>query len=570
MQQSILLALVLITMHLSAQVIPAGRQVNWSDALLSYDFEVPLTEVSVMDFGATGNGITNDHPAVINAIASLNGNLGYVYFPPGNYLLNGTISLPDSAIMKGYSADASVLKFNFGGTPQDCITMSGAAVSAFIQVDAGYTKDSSWIITDSAFLFNADDYAEITQNNGSWNDKPADWAVNAVGQIVRIDYRNADTLFLKSPLRITYEAQLNPRIRKIDPRVNAGVECLKIMRIDQATSGANIMISMAVNCHIRGIESDKSVAAHVDIFQSTRILVEGNYFHHAFQYDGASKHGYGVTLNAHAGECLVTNNIFRYLRHAMMVKTGANGNVFSYNYSREVNRSEPISNYGGDISLHGHYAFANLFEGNIVQNIQIDHEWGPSGPYNTFFRNRAEGYGIIFSTGNPTLTNSQHIVGNDITGAFYTITGAGHIQHGNNHNGTIKPSGTGTLNDTSYYLDGEPAFWSVSNSWPSLGIPNVLGTGTNPAKARWDLSSDYTVCPLRKEWSGSLSSEWNNPHNWEPYGLPGEEATVTIPASATYEPQVSSGPVHRIRSITLENSTGLQLLNGASLIILKN
>jgi hypothetical protein len=291
------------------------------------------------------------------------------------------------------------LNFNFGGTSLDCISMAGSIATVFVQLDAGFTKDNGWITSDSAFLFSSGDYAEIIEENGTWNDKPATWAVQSVGQIVQIDHRHNDTLFLMSPLRITYDATLNPRVRKIDPRVNAGVECLKIKRI-----------------------------------QSTRILVEGNYFHHSFLYDGASKHGYGVILNAHSGECLVTNNIFRYLRHAMMVKTGANGNVFSYNYSLDVHRSEPImQDYGGDISLHGHYAYANLFEGNIVRNICIDHEWGPSGPYNTFFRNRAEGYGIIFSSCTPPYcSNSQHIVGNDVdyNGYLfgpYTITGTGHI-----------------------------------------------------------------------------------------------------------------------------------------------
>jgi hypothetical protein len=33
---------------------------------------------------------------------------------------------------------------------------------------------------DPAFMFNHDDYAEIVENNGNWNDKPADWAMNAV------------------------------------------------------------------------------------------------------------------------------------------------------------------------------------------------------------------------------------------------------------------------------------------------------------------------------------------------------------------------------------------------------
>lgn len=330
------------------------------------------------------------------------------------------------------------------------------------------------------------------------------------------------------------------------------------------------MVIFAANCVVRGVESDISVSAHLDIFQSTRILVEGNYFHHAFAYDGSAKHGYGVTLNAHSGECLVTNNIFRYLRHAMMVKTGSNGNVFSYNYSREVHRSELFSTWGGDISLHGHYAYANLFEGNIVQNIIIDHAWGPSGPYNTFFRNRAENYGIIFTPNNSNTSNSQHIVGNDVTyhglwfvGGPYDITGTGHIQHGNNIDGTIRPPGTGTLTDTSYYLAGEPVFWEVSDSWPSLGIPNVLGAGTIPARARWDQGTGLTVCPLRKEWTGTVSSDWNNPHNWYPYGVPDHAVEVTIPQSSVNDPQISTGMVYHVRSLLVEQNAGIQLLNGS-------
>ena len=571
MKPSIIVILLFLTSSIFAQIIPAERQVNWSDALLSYQVAVPFTEVNVMDFGATGDGNANDQPAVMSAIAALNGGLGYVYFPPGNYLMTSPVALPDSVILKGYSSDSSVLSFNFGTASLDCITLSGTTTSGFIQIDGGYSKGNFRIISDSAFLFNPLDYAEIVENNGSWDDVPATWAEQSVGQIVQIDHINNDSIFLISPLRITYESQLNPRIRKILPRVNAGVECLKIKRLDQASSGANIMISLAANCVVRGVESDKSVSAHIDIFQSTRILVEGNYFHHAFLYDGASKHGYGVTLNSHSGECLITNNIFRYLRHAMMVKTGANGNVFSYNYSREVHRSEPISNYGGGISLHGHYAYANLFEGNIVQNIMVDHEWGPSGPYNTFFRNRAETFGIIFSAGNPGTSNSEHIVGNDVSYIFgsYTITGTNHIQHGNNIYGTIKPPGTNFLTDTSYYLTREPVFWDVPDSWPSLGIPNVLGAGTNPAKSRWDHGTTLTVSPLKKEWTGSVSSNWGNPHNWYPYGVPDYSVEVTIPQSAPHSPQISNGMLLYVRSLKLEQNAGIQLYNGSWLTVVK-
>jgi hypothetical protein len=574
MKPGITLMLMVFILQSIAQVIPANRQVNWSDALFSYNTAVPLTELNVMDFGATGNGTTNDQPAVMNAIAALNGSLGYIYFPPGIYKMTSPIDLPDSVILKGHSSDSSALLFNFAGVSMNCIGMVGSSNSVLIQINNGYTKGNQWIITDSAFLFTARDWAEILENNGSWDEVPADWATQCVGQILQVESVNGDTIFLESPLRISYESTLNPRIRKFTPRLNAGVECLKIQRQDQSTSGANIMISYAAYCMVRGVESDVSVAAHVDIFQSSRILVEGCYFHHAFAYDGGSKRGYGVTLNAHSGECLVTNNIFRFLRHAMMVKTGANGNVFSYNYSREVHRSEPISYYGGDISLHGHYAFANLFEGNIVQNINVDHEWGPSGPYNTLFRNRAELFGIIFSTGNITTSDSQHIVGNEVTNTGlgmgqYIITGVGHIEHGNNIKGTIKPPGTGTLNDTSYYLEQEPPFWEITDAWPSIGIPRTLGSGSNPARSRWIGNGSKTVCPLRKSWSGTVNNDWENPHNWKPYGVPDEAVEVTLPAPASNNPMISSGSTYYVRSLVIEDDKGIGLTNGSTLVIKK-
>src|SRR4029078_3990435 len=127
---------------------------------------------------------------------------------------------------------------------------------------------------------------------------------------------------------------------------------------------------------------------------SSHVEISGCYFHDSYLYDGASTHGYGIVVYTHACANKIEDNIFRMLRHAMICKQGANGNVFGYNYSRETNRSEAIADYAADICLHGHYAFANLYEGNIVQNLQIDQAWGPSGPYNTFFRNKVENYGI--------------------------------------------------------------------------------------------------------------------------------------------------------------------------------
>jgi hypothetical protein len=279
------------------------------------------------------------------------------------------------------------------------------------------------------------------------------------------------------------------------------VECLKIKRNDEPADGAgsNIYFNYSANCKVKGVESDTSVGAHISINYSTNINVTGNYIHHAFTYDGSGTRGYGVKLSQHSGECYIANNIFKHLRHAMMVKTGSNGNIFAYNYSIEPYRSEPIHDYAGDISLHGHYAFSNLFEGNIVQNIIIDHYWGPSGPFNTMFRNRAELFGILMTTNEEMETAYQNFVGNETTNSMpfygrYVLTGTDHFEYGNNILGNTIPAGTSDLGDASCFLSEPPCFWNDAIPWPSVGYPNELDEYSIPAEQRYIDGGGLTVC----------------------------------------------------------------------------
>lgn len=491
----------LLFINMAGQVIPEERRVDWESAIQHISSCQPGVQLNVMDFGAVGNGIVNDQPAVMDAISSLGGQPGYVYFPPGSYLIEEPIILPDSCMLKGEGSDSSILVFNMGETAVNCISIAKAQTSGYVAITEGYNKDGNWIRVADISPFNLGDYIEIRQENGAWDVVPISWADYSVGQITRIVAITGNKLFLESNLRIDYTESLNPEVRPITPISNAGIQCIKIKRIDEPEegAGANIYMSMAANCMVRGVESDSSVGSHVSVNSSINVLIDGCYFHHAFTYDGAGMRGYGVALSHHSSECLITNNVFRHLRHAMMVKTGSNGNVFSYNYSIEPFRTEPIPDASGDISLHGHYAYSNLFEGNIAQNIVIDHYWGPSGPYNTMFRNRAELYGIIMTTSDLLETNSQNFVGSEVTDTdflhgMYVLTGEDHFEHGNNIKGAIIPAGTNDLPDSSYYLSEPPYFWD-NNEWPSVGIPNQLDSGTIPAKIRYEFGGTITVCP---------------------------------------------------------------------------
>jgi|GEM_PF-361000 len=486
-----------------SQVIPESQRVDWSQCGFIGDIPNPVNIVDVTTFGAVGDGVTNNYTPILNAINSLGGHLGVIYFPAGTFLVTTQgFLLPDSVILRGSGYTTTNIKFNFSGANAMCLAIHGTVPTAYVSILSGFTKGSTRITVSDASGFSPGNWVEIREDNGSWDTNPAAWAEHAVGQVVMVTGKSGDTLFLERPLRINYDASLFPEIGKFTPRKYVGIESMTIEKADDATTGGptKINFELAVNCWIRGIESNKSVGSHIYIRRCSNIEITGSYFHHAFTYTGSSNRGYGITLANHASDCLIANNIFKHLRHAMMTKVGANANVFAYNYSLDVYRSEYPNNYGGDISLHGHYSYANLFEGNIVQNIIIDHEWGPSGPYNTFFRNRAESFGIIMTT-NSVTSDYQNFVGNEVTntGPFmglYTLTGTGHFQFGNNIKGTITPGGTNNLPDSSYYLQDKPDFWSVNYLWPSIGIPNTLNSGTVQAKMRYSNSHYTYVIPL--------------------------------------------------------------------------
>ena len=476
-----------------AQIIPAEKRTDWSVAGYGGQLPKPDNVVNVKDFGALGNGIDDDYQSIINAINFLNGEFGVVYFPAGEYFIGTSISLPDSIILRGEDKSLVELKFDLGETNSNCINISKAQNLIFTKIISGFNKGSEKIIVNDVSSFEKNCFAEIRQKNGPWDINPASWAEYAVGQIIKITDIKGDTLFIDRALRIDYDTSLNLSVSKIIPIQNVGVEKLKIHRIDcpEAGGGTNINFNYAVKCWVNDIESDKSVGSHIHIYTSRNIQITHNYIHDAFFYTGESTRGYGVTLSSHACECLIQDNIFKHLRHAMMIKTGANANVFGYNYSIEPYRSETIHDFSGDISVHGHYAFLNLFEGNIVQNIIIDHYWGPGGPYNTFFRNRAELYGIIMTNNEILETKKQNFVGNEVTNlnflyGNYILTGSNHFEYGNNIKGNILPPDTDSLPDSSYYLTNIPDFWNVPSQWPSLGIPNALNSGTIPAKERYD------------------------------------------------------------------------------------
>ena len=486
---------------LLSQTLPDEMKTDWSKAG-NQNTAIPVFDtINILDHGLMADGSTSNNLALENLMTTRVGSPTVFYFPPGNYYFNQTIELNNNQVIKGASSDETVFTFDLNGE-NHLISAKGEVISLVKNITTDLPKGANTITVENTAGLQTGDFIRIQFDDIHL--VTSSWAEKSTGQILKIMAIQGNLITTSSLIRRAVSLSENPYIEKLNPIQYAGIECLHIKRQDATMAQtSNIYFRFTANCWVKGVSSLNANFAHVDIENGAHNHVTGCYFKDAFAYGGGGQ-GYGVVLEYNTSDCLIDNNIFNHLRHAILLQAGANGNVISYNYSinpywDEVGLPDDAT---GDLVLHGNYPYLNLFEGNIMQNIVIDDSHGINGPGNVFLRNRAELYGIFMSNGTPS--NDQAFIGNEITSTvfllgFYNLAGAGHFEYGNNVKGSIIPAGTNAGFYSTLYLENElPDYFKEYNyEVAAIGLPNNINSGKNPAYQR-NLEGELTICE-RKE-----------------------------------------------------------------------
>ena len=490
---SLLFALLFSPTLSKSQSLPPERRSDWptagrQQAIPDYD-----KVINILDFGGSGDSVILNEIPFQHAVSSLEGKSGVIFFPAGKYLFHNPLVLRDSLIVRGEGAMLTALYFDLGGVQRDCIVSSGVIVpdidAVLLTQSAMYGDTILYAVTD----FQPGDFVRLQFDDSLL--VFSGWARGTVGQLFDVIAVENDEIIVNHPLRVDCDSALRPRLRKIDPVEDAGLECLKIKRLDTNVSqGSNIYFEYSRRCWITGVESELCNFSHVNFENSAHCEMYGCYAHDAFEYGGGGQ-GYGLVVEHTSCDNRAQNNIFQHLRHSMLLQSGANGNVLGYNFSTDAFWNEFPNDAAGDIVLHGNYPSYNLFEGNVCETIRPDDSHGNNGPYNTLFRNRATNYGLIITE--PNYQHALNIMGNEILpGGFlhglYIVSGTDHLEQGNSQNGTIIPIGTPVQTDTSLYLNTLPSFLSGTNFL--IGPPSAFNTASIPAKDRYFSGNEKTDC----------------------------------------------------------------------------
>lgn len=518
---TIIMFFILLAASLMAQTlwnnvghIPFAYQEQWNRAGLLRDMSA-VEPKSVINFAVlTGTNYQKIQTALNQARSHVQntGGLAIIYFPMGTYDFTQSIEvLPNDSniVFQGEGSDKTNLRWKSACT---AFKIYGTEDGNWIDLSQNFDKGDSVMYNSSSNFssFNPGEWIQFAQNHFS----PAggDAAADAVGQITQIetvDNPGGNWIEIKDMANRDYtyssNSYYNTRLRKINPVCNIGIEDLTISRFYHGVAIDiiyNIDFSYAVNCWVRGIDSDFTQRHHLSASRSSHIEITGCYFHEAAQYSGGG-YGDGVCLIVSTTNSLVENNIFKTLRHAMIAGEGSNCNVWTFNYSTdqkwEFSSSPWDDPTNRDLDLHAKYPFGHLFEHNIVEKIgsHAASGHGENGPYNTFVRNKAtkdiarleemedwSTLGNIWETNNlldalPHDGDYGPVV--DVYGFMYNYTVP--VTHNICYNFGYVASCL--LDDVSYYYSSKPEFLD-GYTWPAIGPETRTSGGLSYSIAAYD------------------------------------------------------------------------------------
>ena len=385
--------------------------------------QLPAT-VSVTQFGAKGDGVTDDTAAFVKAIASTE--KGVISLPAGRFVLTDVVKIEKSNIvLRGAGRDKTVLvipkslsqiqgvkmsadnksKYSFSGgflevagriNGDKLADVSADALRGARQLtvsDAQKIAPHSWVrltMRDSDHslgraLHNQESDAGVDTYNSLKGKNWIDWAA----QVLAV---HNNVITLDRPLRLPVRAAWQPEIRAFVPTVSeVGIEDLSFefpgvpKKAHLKEEGFNaITLQSAVNCWVRNVSfTDADIG--VIVGNSKFCTVENTHFV-AVKRTGETGH-HALWATGGTQDCLFSDFDFQttYV-HDLTVEGRANGNVFHDGRGVALNfdhhRNAPYENL-----------FSNLDVGN-ARRVWASSGRSDRGPHSgvraTFWNLRAE------------------------------------------------------------------------------------------------------------------------------------------------------------------------------------
>ena len=367
--------------------------------------------VSVKDFGAVGDGVTDDTTAIQNA---LNSGAKTVYAPAGTYVVNATLSVPKDVSIMGDGANATT--FDCSNTPDGSITDAAhiktplATFTALPALGSNVTKNDTTLTFSSAPTLSVGDIIVIyNPTDFSWLGSRSYYRA---GEYMRVATVSGSTVEIEGSTCDSYVAA-NVNVYRVDDMTSCMMKGFTVLakpasavaisgialrtaldssiedvRVSNSTY-IGIVIEMCFNTQLRHCTATDDF---VDQFGGEYGLAISN--SHILNVIGGSytSHRHGITIGGGTGIGRVPN---RYLSivGAHIATTGSSQAADIHGNAEYVTYDSCVMD--GGLVIGGDFAKIN---NNNIRGKQVN---GPSAILGGEF------YGFNFTITNNTIQNDQ-------------------------------------------------------------------------------------------------------------------------------------------------------------------
>lgn len=340
---------------------------------------------NVRNYGAVGNGVTDDTAAINAAITALSTNGGEVYFPPGNYLISSTLTITTNGV-----------------------TLRGSNPLGYWNGVTTIYQGGSVIVKKSTMT------TEAIQGNDSLNLTIKDIAI--VGQVGN----GGDGIYIPSGQRTSLinvsVARCGGTGIRIGPKVGAALTNANGWQLHNVTSmfnGANgLYLHDAVNSSAPNCNGGTAAGLILKGNTGSGLLIESSMFNDITGLWAESNTSFGVSLVGFAAQGIYTNISVSDVEN----NTAGNWNIGAN--LKHVNVVGPAVNFP---NLDPNINFSSSINGGGARfrSIQFNTSDSALGTYKeaAWVPTDTSGAGLSF-----TLTNCRYVVVGKIVVATGRIT----------------------------------------------------------------------------------------------------------------------------------------------------
>jgi hypothetical protein len=214
----------------------------------------------------------------------------------------------------------------------------------------------------------------------------------SLNQIMEVTAVNGTTITFATPLHYTFQTANQAQVSVYTQPVmhGIGVENMFFYGGMGGDWHGNVAMQLCAYCWIKNIEAFWSVGTSVGLYGTYRSELRDSYIHETPDANPGGA-GYLTGLNYGASDNLFENNIMWYGNKEIVMRGTGGGNVVAYNYMDDAfDTTNPIEPEAGVNAGHYTTPHMELLEGNYSHNYKGDTYWGNS-IYITVFRNHLSG-----------------------------------------------------------------------------------------------------------------------------------------------------------------------------------